>query len=89
MEPGLVHAWLTARLKNCQRIAQTKTGQDRDAWLMNAAFIAAAIGLLEAGKAAEPGLTPLPQRNAELTPLPSAAPEPIDGTAETPLHQVE
>lgn len=42
-----VRDWLEERLRNCYRHAQSKTGKDKDGWLEDAAYFAAAIGIIE------------------------------------------
>lgn len=42
-----VRAWLDDRRRNCHRLASRATGRDRDEWLDDAAFFAAAIGLID------------------------------------------
>lgn len=50
LDPDLVRTWLSDRLTNCHRIAGQKTGADRESWLEDAAYFAAAIGMLDAAK---------------------------------------
>lgn len=45
---GDLAAWVRERLDNCQRIAATKEGSDRDGWLEDAAYFAAILDALEA-----------------------------------------
>lgn len=42
-----VRGWLEERLANCLRLAQVKTGDDRVEWLRDAAYFAAAIGMID------------------------------------------
>lgn len=41
--PIEVAQWLAERLANCQRLAATKTGADRDGWLEDAEYFRAAL----------------------------------------------
>lgn len=45
--PLSVADWLRERHANCLRIAKTKTGRDRDDWLEDAHYFAAAIEIIE------------------------------------------
>jgi hypothetical protein len=47
LHPPTVRQWLSERLANCYRIAATKQGDDREGWLEDAAYFAAAIGMVE------------------------------------------
>jgi len=43
---SIVVEWLTERLANCERIAKTKAGSDREGWLDDAAGFAAALKIV-------------------------------------------
>jgi hypothetical protein len=47
LTPPDVRQWLSERLANCYRLAATKTGDDREGWLEDAAHFAAAMGMVE------------------------------------------
>lgn len=47
LTPPLVRQWLSESLANCYRIAATKTGKDREGWLEDASYFAAAMGMVE------------------------------------------
>jgi hypothetical protein len=47
LTPPEVRQWLNERLANCYRIAATKRGADREGWLEDAAYFAAAMGMVE------------------------------------------
>jgi hypothetical protein len=39
--------WLRDREANCRRIAETKTGDDREGWLTDASYFALAVKVIE------------------------------------------
>lgn len=47
LTPIQVRAWLTERLDNCHHHASHKVGADRDGWLEDAAYFAAALGMID------------------------------------------
>lgn len=47
LDPAKVRAWLTDRQANCYRHASTRHGQDREGWLEDAAYFAAAVGMID------------------------------------------
>lgn len=44
--PMPLDEWVLERLENCQRIAATKSGADRDDWLEDAQYFAAILIML-------------------------------------------
>lgn len=47
MSADEVRKWLEDELRNCCRIAKTKTGDDRMGWLRDVAYFAATVGLVD------------------------------------------